>query len=324
VPRLSESELLSLLKTVSRSFYLSVRCLPGRIRATIAAGYLIARASDSIADTNQLEADRRLSALSALDASLREFQGDLTPEIHACLAAHPDGAERALLASLEKILDFRRDLPARHRELLVDVLTKIIHGQSLDIQRFGGAAGSRALQTEDELDEYTYLVAGSVGEFWTKLCLGEWKSYSRISGSEIVRLGVEFGKGLQLINILRDFPADVTAGRSYLPVADPAALRNDLETARDLYNRWHQKAVGLMQSAWRYIHAVRPTRVRFACALPVLIGVRTLGRLRRMSGMVPGVKVTRAEVYWLGALAMIVAVAPAAESAVYRREFERN
>jgi hypothetical protein len=43
-----------------------------------------------------------------------------------------------------------------------------------------------------------------------------------------------------------------------------------------------------------------------------------------MSGMVPGVKVTRAEVYWLAALAMIVAVAPGAESAVYRREFERN
>jgi farnesyl-diphosphate farnesyltransferase len=321
---LSESELLSLLKTVSRSFYLSVRCLPGRIRATIAVGYLIARASDSIADTNKLEADRRLAALSALGASLREFRGDLAPEIRACLAAHPDGPERALLASLERILDFRRSLPGRHQELLVDVLTKIIHGQSLDIQRFGGASGSRALRTGDELNEYTYLVAGSVGEFWTKLCLGEWTSYSRISGSETVGLGVEFGKGLQLINILRDFPADVTAGRSYLPVADPAALRKDLEIARDLYNRWHQKAVGLMKSAWRYVNAVRPTRVRFACALPVLIGVRTLARLRRTSGMVPGVKVTRAEVYWLAALAMIVAVAPAAESAVYRREFERS
>ena len=321
---MSESELLSLLKTVSRSFYLSVRCLPGRIRATIAAGYLIARASDSIADTNKLEADRRLSVLSALGVSLRDFQGDLAPEIRPCLAAHPHGPERALLASLVRILDFRRNLPARHQELLVDVLTKIIHGQSLDIRRFGGAYGSRALRTEDELNEYTYLVAGSVGEFWTKLCLGEWTSYSRISGSETVGLGVEFGKGLQLINILRDFPADVTAGRSYLPVANPAALRKDLEIARDLYDRWHQKAVGLMESAWRYVHAVRPTRVRFACALPVLIGVRTLARLRRTSGMVPGVKVTRAEVYWLAALAMLVAVAPAAESAVYRREFEHS
>jgi hypothetical protein len=43
-----------------------------------------------------------------------------------------------------------------------------------------------------------------------------------------------------------------------------------------------------------------------------------------MAGMVPGVKVTRAEVYRLATLAMIVAVVPAAESAVYRREFERS
>jgi farnesyl-diphosphate farnesyltransferase len=228
-----------------------------------------------------------------------------------------------LLANLERILDFVSSLPARHQELLLDVLTKIIHGQSLDIQRFEGA-GSRALQTEDELDEYTYLVAGSVGEFWTELCLGEWRSYSRISRSEIAKLGVEFGKGLQLINILRDFPVDVKAGRSYLPVPDLTVLQKDLQAARDVYNRWHQKAVGMMKSAWRYVRAVRPTRVRFACALPVLIGVRTLARLRRMSGIAPGAKVPRAEVYWLVGLAMIVAVAPAAESAVYRREFERN
>jgi farnesyl-diphosphate farnesyltransferase len=323
VPRLSESELLFLLKTVSRSFYLSVRCLPERIRATVAVGYLVARASDSIADTNKLEPDRRLHSLSILGASLKEFQPNLNPELHACLAAHPEGAERKLLANLEKILDYVPSLPARHQELLLDVLTKIIHGQSLDIQRFEGA-GSRALRTEDELDEYTYLVAGSVGEFWTELCLGEWKSYSRISRSEIAELGVQFGKGLQLINILRDFPVDVKAGRSYLPVPDLAVLQKDLQAAKDVYNCWQEKAVGLMKSAWRYVCAVRPTRVRFACALPVLIGVRTLARLRRMSGIVSGVKVPRAEVYWLVALAMIVAVAPAAESAVYRREFERS
>lgn len=323
MPRLSESELLFLLETVSRSFYLSVRFLPERIRPTIAAGYLIARASDSIADTNRLEADQRLHALSILGASIREFQQDLLLELEACLAAHPDGAERTLLANLEKILEFVSGLPARHQELLLDVLTKIIRGQSLDVRRFEVAGGSRALRTEDELDEYTYLVAGSVGEFWTELCLGEWENYSRIPSAEILRLGVEFGKGLQLVNILRDFPADVKAGRSYLPVADLAVLQKDLETARDLYNRWHQKAVGLMKSAWCYVRAVRPTRVRFSCALPVLIGARTLARLRRVPGMASGVKVSRAEVYWLFALAVIVAVAPAAESAVYRKEFER-
>lgn len=320
--KLSDSELLFLLKSVSRSFYLSIRFLPERIRAPIAVGYLIARASDSIADTNRLEADRRLHTLSVLSASFQKFQPGLIPELDACIAAHPPGVERTLLASVERILDFVRSLPARHQELLLDVETKIIRGQSLDIKRFEEAGGGRALKTEDELDEYTYLVAGSVGEFWTELCLGEWSNYSRIPQSEIVRLGVEFGKGLQLINILRDFPADVSAGRSYLPVSDLAILKADLDAARDLYTRWIKRALDLMDSAWSYVSAVRPTRIRFACALPVLIGVRTLGHLRSTSRIASSVKVTRAEVYQLVAWSVIVAVMPAAESAVYRREFE--
>jgi len=38
-----EAELFALLKEVSRSFYISVRFLPKRIRLTIALGYLLAR-----------------------------------------------------------------------------------------------------------------------------------------------------------------------------------------------------------------------------------------------------------------------------------------
>src|SRR5262249_39786971 len=47
-----ERELFGILKDVSRSFYISVRFLPKKIRLTIALGYLLARASDTIADSN--------------------------------------------------------------------------------------------------------------------------------------------------------------------------------------------------------------------------------------------------------------------------------
>src|ERR1700760_3969843 len=58
-----EAELWALLRGVSRSFYLSVRFLPGRIRTAIALGYLLARASDTIADTNQLPPAERIDLL---------------------------------------------------------------------------------------------------------------------------------------------------------------------------------------------------------------------------------------------------------------------
>ena len=61
-----EAELFALLKGVSRSFYISVRFLPKRIRLTIALGYLLARASDTIADTNRLPPPERIQILDRL------------------------------------------------------------------------------------------------------------------------------------------------------------------------------------------------------------------------------------------------------------------
>ena len=49
-PTLDKS-LNRLLKEVSRSFYLTLRALPGAIRPQIGLAYLLARATDTIADT---------------------------------------------------------------------------------------------------------------------------------------------------------------------------------------------------------------------------------------------------------------------------------
>ena len=65
-----DPELWLLLKGVSRSFYLSIRFLPSRIRPAIALGYLLARASDTIADANSLAAGDRLKILNQLREQL--------------------------------------------------------------------------------------------------------------------------------------------------------------------------------------------------------------------------------------------------------------
>jgi farnesyl-diphosphate farnesyltransferase len=61
------SELLSsLLKDVSRSFYLTMRILPARIRPQIGTAYLLARTTDTIADTGVISIESRLAALQRL------------------------------------------------------------------------------------------------------------------------------------------------------------------------------------------------------------------------------------------------------------------
>lgn len=304
----SDSGLFRLLKRVSRSFYLSIRFLPSPIRPAITIAYLLARASDTIADTNRFEPKYRLETLDALRTALEGSTIDLAQRVSLCVEAQPQSAERDLLKQLISLVASVRNLPLRHQPLVLDVLNKIVQGQSLDIERFEMADSLQALRNAEELEEYTYLVAGSVGEFWTRLCSLEWPSYSRIAKSELERLGIEFGKGLQLINILRDFPADLAHGRSYLPCLDPHRLKENVELARPLFLEWRSRARQYLHSAWTYVSAVRPIRVRFACALPVLIGARTLRKLDG-SGVI-GVKISRPEVYWLMIPALFVALFP--------------
>jgi farnesyl-diphosphate farnesyltransferase len=302
----SDSGLFLLLKRVSRSFYLSVRFLPPRIRPAITIAYLLARASDTIADTNRFEPRYRLETLDAFRTALEGSTIDLAQRVSLCVEAQPQGAEKDLLKQLISLVSSVRHLPARHQPLVLEVLKKIVQGQRLDIERFEMAGSLHALCNAAELEEYTYLVAGSVGEFWTRLCLLEWAPYSSLAKSELEGLGVEFGKGLQLINILRDFPADLAHGRSYLPVIDPHLLKENAVLARPLFLEWRDRAWRYLCSAWAYVCTIRPIRVRFACAVPVLIGARTLHKLDGSSPV--GVKISRPEVYWLMIVSLTAAL----------------
>src|SRR5207249_8227176 len=86
-----------------------------------------------------------------------------------------------------------------------------------------------ALANAAELDEYTYLVAGCVGEFWTRICFRRVPRFARLEFDTMKSLGRSFGQGLQLVNILRDLPADLRAGRCYLPADELAAAGCDVQ-----------------------------------------------------------------------------------------------
>ena len=304
-----ESELFSILKDVSRSFYLSVRFLPKRIRLTIALAYLLARASDTIADTNSAAPPSRIEFLAQFLAQICQGNSGALPDAGSFIERQAEGSERTLLRNIGPIFRSLATIPARHRELVAEVLTKIIRGQTLDIERFETDPGIHSLRTDSSLEEYTYLVAGSVGEFWTKVCLLEWRGYSHLPGTMLLKLGKEFGQGLQLINILRDFPRDLHQGRCYLPVANPEEVAAKPDVARTEWERWHQRALAYLEAGWEYINAIRPPRVRFACAVPLFIGLRTLTLLGKEQKFRPGVKIPKGEVkilmLWAAALAWL-------------------
>jgi farnesyl-diphosphate farnesyltransferase len=292
----------ALLASVSRSFYLTIKALPRDVRAPIGLAYLLARAADTIADSPQAPAACRLHHLDALremirsgadKAGLARLEKEITP---------PDPSERALIGRLGECLAWLASMPEDDRADIVWVLEKITRGQELDLRRFGGEDGVCELQSAADLDEYTYLVAGCVGEFWTRLCFRRLRHYAALDETRMRLLGVNFGKGLQLVNILRDLPSDLRAGRCYLPLAEAGLhakqIRRTPLLARPIFESWLARAVKHLDDAYHYIRAINGWRLRYACILPWILGMRTLILLRKTPPLETSVrvKVSRAEV----------------------------
>src|SRR5438445_4026966 len=185
------------------------------------------------------------------------------------------------------------------------VLEKITRGKMLDIQRFDNPQEIRALSTAADLDEYTYLVAGCVGEFWTRLCFRHVRNFASLSEDEMLALGKRYGMALQLINVLRDAGSDLRAGRCYFPEYELSAahltasqILSEPECFQSIYRTWLDKAKTGLGCGMQYSLAIESRRVRAATVLPALIGARTLALLHeaRASALQRTVKVPRREV----------------------------
>jgi farnesyl-diphosphate farnesyltransferase len=315
--RANHELLTNLLKEVSRSFYLTLRVLPKSIRSQIGLAYLLARTTDTIADTEIVPVEQRLKSLQALRE--RILGTNSAPLDFGALAQQQGSvAEKILLEKCEGSLALLREQSVVDQKFIRDALEIITSGQELDVKRFGGAHADKlklelqqiiALRTDAELDDYTYRVAGCVGQFWTRICLAHQFSIASTGGTSFEDLGVRFGKGLQLFNILRDIPADLAKGRCYIPgerlagigLAPGDLLKPENEPRfRPLYNHYLDLSESHLAAGWQYTNLIPfgQMRVRLACAWPILIGLKTIGRLRSENVLNPRnrIKISRAEV----------------------------
>jgi len=307
----SDELLGDLLRQVSRSFYLSLAILPRPLREPLGLAYLLARAADTVADTRLIARAERIGHLETLRRAY-DGHGDAAAVVHACAPQQAHAAERRLLERVDATLARVARLPAADLAGVRRVLTTLTDGMLFDLTRFPGedARGLAALDSLAELDRYTYLVAGCVGEFWTDEHLAH---RPRLAGWEPTTMraqGVRFGKALQMTNVLRDVPSDLEHGRCYLPAAElatlglePADLLDPAAAlrARPLLERLLGVALGHYDEAWRYALAIprREWRMRLACVWPLSIGLATLEALAQHPNPLaasPPVKISRAAV----------------------------
>jgi farnesyl-diphosphate farnesyltransferase len=297
----------SVLRDVSRSFYISIRLLPLGLRQPVGLAYLLARATDTIADTAGIPAAMRVETLRELADVIQgsAFDGAVVDLVNSVLALQTNEAERTLIESLPDCFDLLERSNQDDVEDIRVALGKITKGQELDLVRFGDTTQLHALATDLELHEYTYLVAGCVGEFWTRLCFRHVPDFADQGEMEMAELGKRYGNGLQLINILRDAHSDLQAGRCYFPMQelkeiglDPAHILQEPGRFEFILEKWREEAQRGLTAGITYVNAIQNRRVRAATALPALIGARTLAMLRAAgpTELHRNIKVPRGEV----------------------------
>src|SRR5215470_14182946 len=296
-----------ILRSVSRSFYLSIRFLPPQLREPIALAYLLARTTDTVADTAVISRSVRMETLNLLSNTIQGIASrDVVAEvIPSFVSLQENASEQKLLESLPDCLARLEGMEHADRNDIRVVLEKITRGQMLDVQRFDNPQEIQALSTAADLEEYTYLVAGCVGEFWTRLCFRHVREFATRTEDEMLALGKRYGMALQLINVLRDAGSDLRAGRCYFPEHElgavhlaPSQILSEPERFQPIYRKWLEHAKAGLVSGIEYSRAIENRRVRAATVLPALIGARTLALLDAAgpAALERTVKIARSEV----------------------------
>ncbi|MDO5296495.1 MAG: squalene/phytoene synthase family protein [bacterium] len=314
--------LTTVLKRVSRAFYLSMRILPDGVRQPISIGYLLARAADTVADTPGMAIAERLQRLQRLQGYVQKLSYECmrqSEEVCTWGEGATDG-EAKLLRVFPETLQMTAQLQADDRRDVQQVVTTLISGMVEDLSCFPGRFTDNA-----QLDRYTYLVAGCVGEFWSKIIARHTLALKRWDCAYWSQAGIRFGKALQLTNVLRDAVKDLENGRSYIPGLVREGWLDEVQASEgdyyscalanlnctqqnDILGQWMQTALAHYRQAIAYTLSLpwHCWRLRLAVIWPIAIGLATLAKLSSCSAdwLKRGkrIKVTRRWVYRMIAL----------------------
>src|SRR5262245_6166170 len=284
------------LPRVSRTFAVNIRLLSGTLGEAVRTGYLLCRAADALEDSwpgepvaIQDRFGRFVSALNGDGAALASLSRD----------AGALGSERMdlrLLAELPRLLRVHQSLPQAHRAALHEGVTTLATGMARYAARSAERAalrpdGSAYLDTEAELEDYCFVVAGCVGVMLTRLHASEYGAGDPAVESRRQALAPAVGQALQLTNILLDWPRDVRRGRCYVPAS---WLAEAGITPRDLVDhagpgtvavarRLEQKARAALAEVPAYLDLIplRHVRYRLFCLWPALWALASLRHARR-------------------------------------------
>lgn len=205
------SKIISILTGVSRTFGLSIPCLPEQLRDEIGTAYLLCRIADTFEDEGTWDPIARVFLLRRLKRAVCS-RASRQPLLHVLDETSDQwgGGYNELLASTLEILEHYDGLRVEAKQHIRQSLFFMIDGMCQFIMR------NRTVDSLEGLQKYCYAVAGVVGVMCTNLFI-EANPQLTCEHMRLTALSAKYGEGLQLINILRDQRQDEDADRLLIP-----------------------------------------------------------------------------------------------------------
>jgi len=205
-PMTLSADLTRVLKDTSRTFFIPIARLPARLQETVACAYLCMRAIDEIEDHPTLDDATKAVLLHGLGPILQAHIGVGNAPASFAEVDVFFSPYRAILPEVTlRIGDWLSSAPSDFAPRVWDATIAMAERMAYWV------ANHWQIQTEADLDGYTFSVAGAVG----LLICDIWGWFD---GTAIDRLcAVQFGRGLQAVNILRNRQEDVSRGVNFFP-----------------------------------------------------------------------------------------------------------
>src|SRR5690242_5978383 len=203
-----------ILPRVSRTFALTITQLPRALRRVVTNFYLLCRIADTIEDESSLGvAQKQYFHESFVDVVAGRGDADrFALELAPLLVKDALESEQDLVRHSGAVLEITRSFNAVQRAALERCVRIMCEG----MPRYERAASTAGLRDQRALDQYCYYVAGVVGETLTELFC-DYSPAIAVQGQHMRTLGISFGQGLQMVNILKDFWEDHDRGVCWLP-----------------------------------------------------------------------------------------------------------
>lgn len=242
---------LAMLEATSRTFFIPISRLPEGLQEAVASGYLCMRAIDEVEDHPDLDNGTKARLLRRMSLALQGFPATTGPEDWT-------GSDQSIINILPEVSLRLHDWAA--------LAPSPIAGRICDATAAMGdrmahwAEVNWAIESEADLDRYTFSVAGAVGLLLSDL----WAWYDGTQTDRTEAVG--FGRGLQVVNILRNHQEDLARGADFYP------------------NGWtdsqmHDYAQHNLLLAEAYTSALKPGPVKEFCQLPLVLAQGTLDAL---------------------------------------------